>query len=263
MNIYRRELRAHYKVLIVWLIWMVFLIISGMYKFKALSSNDANGLIKVFPKSLQVIFGISGFNLNTMIGAFGILFLYIILTATIHATMLGAEIISKEERDRTSEFLFPKPISRDIVITQKLLAAVTNIIVLNLVTLVASILTVAAFANNFSNNSMIIVLDTALLLMQLLFLSIGAVFAGLLKNSKASAAIATAILLGTYVMWVVIDLNKNLDLLKYLTPFKYFDASVIIKDGHLDPFYTTLSAIIIVVLITTTYLAFNKRDLKV
>ncbi|MCX6728975.1 MAG: ABC transporter permease subunit [Candidatus Saccharibacteria bacterium] len=263
MNIYRRELRAHYKVLIVWMIWMVFLIISGMYKFQALSANDANGLLKVFPKSLQVIFGISGFNLSTMIGAFGILFLYIILTATIHATMLGAEIISKEERDRTSEFLFPKPVSRNLVVTQKLLAAVTNVVVLNLVTLVTSILTVAAFAKDFSNNGMVIVLCSALLFMQLLFLSIGAVFAGILKNSKVSASIATAILLGTYVMWVVIDLNKNLEFMKYLTPFKYFDASVIIHDGHLDVFYVSLSVILTIVLIITTYLAFNKRDLKV
>ena len=101
------------------------------------------------------------------------------------------------------------------------------------------------------------------LLMQLLFYALGAAMAGLFKNPKLPSVAATSTLLVTYIIWVVIDLNSNLDDLKYLTPFKYFDASVIIKNGSLDPFYVGLSLVIIVVLITTSYLTFNKRDLKV
>jgi len=102
-----------------------------------------------------------------------------------------------------------------------------------------------------------------LLFMQLLFLALGAALAGLFKNPKLPSTVATSILLGTYIIWVVIDLNSNLNLLKYITPFEYFDASAIIKAGHLDPFYMILSAVIFVVLITTTYVSFNRRDLKV
>ena len=35
-------------------------------------------------------------------------FFILLLMATIHAAMLGATIIAKEERDKTSEFLFVK-----------------------------------------------------------------------------------------------------------------------------------------------------------
>ena len=59
--------------------------------------------------------------------------------ATIHAAMLGATIIAKEERDKTSEFLFAKPVLRSTIITAKLLAAFVNIVVFNLITFISLI----------------------------------------------------------------------------------------------------------------------------
>ena len=173
------------------------------------------------------------------------------------------ELLSKDKRDRTSEFLFPKPISRVRVISEKLLAALVNIIVLNIVTVVSSILMVAVFAKNYSNNNLILVLMTGLFMMQLLFFALGAALAGLFNNPKLSSVVATTILLGTYIISVVVDLNPKLDNLKYITPFKYFDASAIINSGHLDMFYVVLSLFISAVFIVSTFLTFENRDLKV
>jgi len=265
MNIFFRELRAHYKGLIGWSVGMLFLVIAGMLKYAAIASGgqQALQLFKTFPKPVLVIAGINGLNLNTVIGYFGVLYLYILLMAGIHAAMIGAEIISKEERDRTSEFLYPKPISRSKIVSEKLAAATVNIILLNTLTTITSIFTVAFYTKNFSNNNIVLVLMGGLFIMQMIFFALGSVLAGLFKNPKLPSIVATTILLGTYITWVVVDLNSNLNFLKYVTPFKYFDASVIISNGHLDPFYVGLSVVIIAVFITTTYITFNKRDLKV
>ena len=110
---------------------------------------------------------------------------------------------------------------------------------------------------------MILTLMIGLFIMQILFFALGSVLAGVFKNPKLPTVVATAILLVTYIIWVIVDLNSKLDFLKYVTPFKYFDASVIINDGHLDPLYIALSSVIIVIFITTTYIFFNRRDLKV
>jgi ABC-2 type transport system permease protein len=265
MNIFFREIRAHYKGLIGWSVGMLFLVMAGMAKYGAISTGGQKAiqLFQTFPKPVLVIAGINGLDLGTVIGYFGVLYLYIALLATIHAAMIGAEVISKEERDRTSEFLFPKPVSRARVVSEKLLAALINIIILNIVTAISSILTVGVFAKNYSNNNLIMVLMAGLFMMQLLFFALGAALAGLFKNPKLPSAAATTILLVTYIIWVVVDLNSKLDNLKYITPFKYFDASVIVREGHLDPFYVILSLFIFVFLIVTTYLTFDNRDLKV
>jgi len=265
MNIFFRELKAHWKGLLGWSIAMILLVASGMAKFSALGTGgqNANLVFASFPKPVLAILGIQGLNLATIIGYFGVLYLYIQLTATIHAAMLGAEIISKEERDRTSEFLFPKPVTRLRIITEKILAGLVNIIVLNIVTLFSSIIMVAAFANNFLNDGTITMMMTGLFIMQLLFFALGVALASYFKNPKLPSIVATTILLGTYIIWVVIDLNAKLDFLKYFTPFKYFDASILIHDGHLDLVYVILSLVIISVLMATAFSAFNKRDLKV
>jgi ABC-2 type transport system permease protein len=265
MNIFRRELKAHWKGLLGWSIAMILLVVSGMAKFSALGSGgqSANQIFQAFPKPVLVILGIQGLDLTRVIGYFGVLYLYIQLAASIHAAMLGAEIISKEERDRTSEFLYPKPVTRMHVVTEKVLAGLVNIIIINIITLVSSIIMVAAFANNFLNNDMIIMLMAGLFIMQLVFFTLGVALAGYFKNPRLPSVVSTTVLLGTYIIWVVIDLNANLDFLKFVTPFKYFDASVLISNGYLDPFYVVLSLLIVTIMMASAYLTFNKRDLKV
>ena len=86
--------------------------------------SQLSELMSQFPRSIQVITGISGFDLGTVSGYFGVMFLYIALLGTIHALLLGSNIIAKEERDKTSEFLFTKPISRSRVINGKIVSRV-------------------------------------------------------------------------------------------------------------------------------------------
>ena len=130
MNIFIVEMKAYRKALIIWVFGIIFMVVAGMGKYVALSnsSQSINDLFAQMPKSMQTLFGISSFDLSKASGYYGMLFLYLALMATIHAAMLGANIISKEERDKTAEFLLSKPISRNKIITAKLAAAIMNIL---------------------------------------------------------------------------------------------------------------------------------------
>ena len=265
MNLYSREIKASRKSLFFWSIGMIALVGSGMAKFATYSGGgqSMNELIAQFPKSIQTIFGLTGFDLNTASGYFGVLFAYIALMATIHAVLLGADIISKEERDRTSEFLFVKPISRFKVISSKLLAGLSNVIVLNLVTLVSSVYFINYFGHGVSMNSDVYVLMAGLFCLQLLFFFIGTVIAASIKRPKTSASLATSVLLVTFILTYLININEHFDGLKYLTPFKYFDAKNIMTDGALDPVYVVLSLGLIIAMVFVTYRAYNRRDLSI
>ncbi|KJS86413.1 MAG: ABC transporter, partial [Peptococcaceae bacterium BICA1-8] len=125
MNVFIREMKSNRKSLIIWCIGIFLLIASSMGKYAGLSASgqSMNELLAQMPKSFQAIMGIGTFDLSTPIGYYGVLFAYLVVMATIHATMLGANIISKEEREKTAEFLFAKPVSRNRIITSKLLAS--------------------------------------------------------------------------------------------------------------------------------------------
>lgn len=267
MNIFFREIKANRKSLIFWLAGLTFMVVGGMGKFggavASASGQSMNEIIKQMPRALQAVIGIGSFDLTTLRGYYGMLFIYLVLMGTIHAAILGANIISKEQVDRTSEFLFVKPVSRGKIITWKLAAATLNILIFNVVTGVLSIIMVNYYSKGETITGDILKLLIGMLILQIMFLLIGTGIAALSKNTKVPASSATGILLVTYMLSIGIDMNEKLDFLKYLTPFKYFEAKNLIGGGSFELVFLALSIGIIVSLIGVTYEFYKKRDLNV
>jgi ABC-2 type transport system permease protein len=265
MNIFKREMKAHLKSLIFWCIGMLFMIVAGMGKFSAYSESgqSMNEMLATIPSTLKSILGFGTFDVTKASGFYGMLFLYLVIMVTIHASMLGANIISKEERDKTTEFLMVKPVSRSTIITSKLMAALTNVLILNIVTLVLSIAIVGKYSRGEAITGEIQTLMVGMLILQVLFLFIGTGIASVSKNPKISASAATTILLVTFMISIVIDMNSKLENLKYITPFKYFTAQNLMYGEGFEPVFLTLSFIIIAAMAYATYIFYKKRDLNV
>lgn len=265
MNIFLRELRAHRKSIIIWSIAILFMVLSGMAKYSAYaeSGQSMNELLSQIPKSIKAVLGMGDFDLTTVSGFYGMFYLYILLMATIHASMLGANIISKEERDKTTEFLMVKPVSRVKIITAKLMAALFNIIVFNIVTLVFSIAIVGKYSNGEAITGEIFMLMVGMFILQLVFLSIGTGIAAASKHPKSAASVATAVLLVSFILSSVISMNSKLEGLKYITPFKYFEAEKLLNGGGFQPVFVILSFVIITAMVYVTYVFYRKRDLSV
>lgn len=186
---------------------------SGISKYASMSSSgrSMNDLIAQMPKSLQAIMGAGTLDISKATGYFGILFFYLLLIATIHAVMLGATIISKEERDKTAEFLFVKPASRNKIITSKLLAALVNVVIFNIIAWVSSFIIVGNYSNGVSVSGDIAITMAGMFILQLLFLVIGTAIAAVNKKPKTVSSLATGILLITFILSIAIDLNDKIE----------------------------------------------------
>ena len=264
MNVFLRELKVHRWVLFFWCLGVVWLIYGGMAKYAAYSAAGQSvvEVMDQLPKAIKVVFGLTGFDLGTAAGFYGVLFLYLAVMAAVHAVLLGAHLIAKEERDHTSEFLYAKPASRSRVLTGKLLAGLVNLVVFNLVTLVSSFYFVDMFGKGESVASDILILMVGLFFIQLVFFSIGAVVAGTSHRPKSAASVATSIMFLTFLLYYVVNLDQKLGFLEYFTPFKYFDAAALMSNG-LDPLFIGLSVVIIVLAVFGTYRFYGARDLSV
>lgn len=265
MNVFRREMKANRKALIIWCIGVVLLLASSMSKYAGLSASgqSINDLLAQMPQSFKAIMGMGTFDLTTAGGYYGVLFIYIAMIATIHSAMLGASIISKEERDKTAEFLFSKPISRTKIISSKLMASLVNIVIFNLVTFVSSILLLQKYSKEEAVLGDISRLMLGMLILQLIYMFTGTAIAAISKHPKTASSLAEGILLLTFILSIVIDLNDRMEFLKYLSPFKYFDAKNLISAPGFEPVYLVLSAVIIVVLSSATYVVYKRRDLNI
>lgn len=264
MNVYLKEMKAHRKSLIIWCIGMIALIGSGMGKFAGFSSSgqSMNELMAEMPKSLQVFLGVGSLDMSTASGYYGVLFLYIVLLSTIHAAMIGATIISKEERDKTVEFLFVKPMHRKRIIGIKLLAALTQVGILLIITWAASFFIVGRYSDGESIFSDIGITMVGMFMLQVLFLVFGTAIAALTKKPGKAATFATGVVLATYILSFAIDLSEKIEGLKYLTPFKYFEAKNVM-DGGLELIFVGISVVLIGVLAVATFVLYEKRDLNI
>lgn len=265
MNVFAREMRANRKSLIVWCAAVLFMVVAGMSKYGGFTTESGamlNDLMAGMPKSLQAMMGVGTLDLSTATGYFGMLYLYLVLMTTVHAVMLGSTIIAKEERDLTAEFLLAKPISRAHIVTAKLAAAFVNILILNIVTIVSSLVTIAQFNNDENAFSGVVLLMIGMLILQLLFMLLGAAIAAISRKPHRAAALSTGILLSTFLLSIIIDVSGKIDGFKYLTPFKYFEAKDILGVTGFNAVLVILSLAFIVIMITATYKFYQKRDLQ-
>jgi ABC-2 type transport system permease protein len=203
------------------------------------------------------------FNLTTVSGFFGVMFIYFGLMGAIAAAMWGSDIISKEERDKTVEFSLVLPVSRGRVVTAKALAALVNCAAFVLITWAVSLVAVRAYQPDQAFYDFLALEMQGMFAIELIFLAVGLLLGCAMKQYKLSGSTAVGLILVTYFMSIVSALQKDLDFLKYFTPFKYYDAGELYRSGQLDSAYLLLSAAIIAVCLAAAYWIYRRRDLYI
>ncbi|MGA2503836.1 MAG: ABC transporter permease subunit [Anaerolineales bacterium] len=264
MNIFFRELKANLKSLLIWCVILILLIVIGVAKFSAYYNSPSSlEILNTFPKAVLDAMSLLAFNLTTLTGFYGLMFIYFGLMGGIAAAMWGSDMISKEERDKTVEFSLVLPVSRSRVITAKALAAVVGCLVFVLVTWGISAVAVQSYKPDAAFYSFLALEMEAMFALELVFLAIGLLLGCAMKQYKRSGSVAVSIILVTYFISVISGMQSNLDFLKYFTPFRYFDAAQMLNTGHIDVPFLLLSAAIIVLCMAAAYWAYNKRDLYI
>ena len=265
MNVFFREMKANFKSLLIWCGAQIFVIFAGMVKYGGYTNSnvDINELMEQFPEALRAVFGMGSANLATIEGFYAVFFLFFILLAAIHAAMLGAVMIAKEERDHAADFLFAKPVERWQVVASKLAAGLVNIVLLNAVTLIASIVSIGQYNEGDMLVDKVLMLMAALLILQVLFLCLGTALGALLRTAKIATSAATAIILGTFFLSAAIDMDHRIEDLDLLTPFKYFNANDLLIGGRLPAGTVILSLVLSAIALAATFIAFKRRDLTV
>jgi len=245
MNIVSRELKANLKSLLIWGGIVILFVSEGFAEFSVFAGDpEMLAILDQMPPALLAAFNLDAFNLTTIAGFLGVMFTYLALLLSISAVMWGSDIISKEERDKTVEFSLALPVPRSRLVTAKTLAAAVNCIGLLIITWGVSL----AHAAKYQPDSQFYG-----------FLSL----CMLALHYKRSSSGAVSLLLGTYFLSVVSGLNKDLDFLKYFSPFRYFDPAVLLHESKIDIAFVWLSAGIIAVCMVGAYVSYSKRDMYI
>ena len=177
--------------------------------------------------------------------------------------LLASNMLSKEENDKTIEFLLAKPVTRNTIIKAKTLCVLFYITLLNIVLLGTDYLAFQVFKKVDFSISSFLLIHLGGYLMQLTFAAIGLLISVFVVKSKAITPIVLGVVIGTFFISIVSGVSEKLSNLKYLTPFKYGNASDIIASGKIDTAYLIIMFFIIIVSVVLTFRFYNSKNISV
>ena len=124
MNVFYREIKSGLKAFFIWTVSILSFVAICVLMFPEMkSSMDSVSDLFSSMGAFSSAFGMDRLGMGSLIGFYSVECGTILgLGAALFASMAGSAIVGKEEKDRTAEFLFSHPISREKVLISKFAA---------------------------------------------------------------------------------------------------------------------------------------------
>jgi len=263
MNIYIQELKMKFGSMLSWSISIagVLLLFFSIFSTIAADMEALNEVMSNYPPEILAAFGWDKMDLGSVLGFFAFTFSFLQILISIQAANYGFSLVSIEERELTADFLVAKPVSRFKILTSKLFAALTGLIVTNVVLWTISYISIGAFTEgrSYDNGRLMMVLATSLFI-QLFFLTVGMVVSLLVKKVPSVLSLSLSSVFGMYIL-AAFGGSLGEDKFDYLTPFKHFEAVKIVITGEYDLPKIAVSLVVIVVSLVASYMLYQRRNI--
>ncbi len=260
MTLIKHELRQGKTSFLIWTVSIGFLLSICIFLFPEMK-DQISGVNDIFASmgSFTEAFGMDRLNYGTLIGFYAIECGNIWgLGGAFFASLCAIGILSKEEKDKTSEFLLTHPASRKRIITEKLIAVLIQITAMNLIIFAVSVGTIAAIGEAIPWKE-INLLHLGYYLLQLELAGICFCISSFLR--KGSAGIGLGIAAMMYFLNLIANIADSAEFLKYITPFGYCEGADIVSNGRLDGIMVAVGAVIGMGGIIIAYLKYTKKDI--
>ena len=261
-TIYRHEIKEQWKSQFIWAICiggmgaMCILLFSGMKEsmadmkesFASMGAfSDAFGMSRL---SIATLEGFYATEIGTIHGLGGAMF----------AAVVTANMLSKEEAGHTSEFLFSLPIRREKAVLAKWSAAVSHILVFNLLCVAFYLVGIIALGEEIDFH-LFFLYHIMQLLMQFEIAGICFCISAFQRKNKLGLSLGMVLFLYAYDLMarVVPDLADY----KLFSPFAYANAADLFSTGEIYLAGSVLGAAVLAVGVVAAHVAYGKKDLAV
>lgn len=260
MALFKHELRQGSKSLAVWTAVISFVIAVCVFMYPEMK-GEMDGVSEMFASmgAFTEAFGMDKIDFGTLIGfytvecgnVFGI-------GGALFSALLATGMLSKEEKDGTAEFLLTHPIRRSRLVSEKLLALLVQVFVLN-----TAVFLVATFSVTVIDESLpwkeFCLVHLAYFLLQLEIAAICFGLSAFLK--KGSLGVGVGVAASMYFLNIVANISESAEPLKYFTPYGYADGTEIASKGSIDLFMVLVGMTVATVFVAVAYLKYTKKDI--
>lgn len=260
MTIFKHELKLGRNALIVWSVAISFLLVVCVLMFPEMKGEMA-GVSALFSSmgSFTEAFGMDRLNFGEFLGFYGVECGNVLgLGGALFASLIGVSALSKEEKEHTADFLLTHPVSRKRVVTEKLLAVLVQILLLNLLVLLLAIGSTVLIGEE-PEWSKLFLLHFAYFLVQIEIALLCFGISAFLRGTSLRIGLGIAVLM--YFLNLIANISDQAEFLKYITPFGYAEGADLISSGHLNGSLLLMGAIYSAAATLAAYVKYLKKDI--
>lgn len=261
MTLVKHELRQGKTAFAIWTASISFLLVICVFMFPEMRGEmDAVGNMFASMGSFTAAFGMDRLNFGTLIGFYSIECGNILgLGGAFFASLICVSSLSKEEKDRTAEYLLTHPVSRVRVVTEKLVAVLAQIAAMNLIILGLSLLSVELIGEDIPWKD-ILLMHGAYYILQLELAGICFGISAFLHCGSIGVGMGLAAMM--YFLNLIANMTERAKFLKYITPFGYCEGADIIADGKLNAGLIAVGMLFACIGVTVAYWQYIRKDIR-
>lgn len=261
MTIVKHELRQGMTSFLIWTASISFLLAVCVFLFPEMK-GEMEGVNDIFSSlgSFTAAFGMDRLNFGTLMGFYAIECGNVLgLGGAFYASLCAVSMLSKEEKDRTAEFLFSHPVSRVRIMAEKLIAIMVQITVMNLIIYIVSIGSMAVIGEDIPWTELnLFHLAYYILQMELAGLCFG--ISAFMRRGGAGVGLGIAAVM--YFLNLIANITEAAGFLKYITPFGYCEGADIVTNGSLDKTLVIIGIAVGMIGIVAAFLKYTKKDIR-
>lgn len=261
MTVIRHELRQSRISLIIWSVAIGFLLAVCIFMFPEMK-GEMNEVSEVFSSmgSFTQAFGMDKVNFGTLLGFYAVECGNILgLGGAFFASLCAISVLSKEEKERTAEFLLTHPVSRVRVVAEKLISVILQILILNAVVYVTAVSSIALIGETVPWQE-ITLMHTAYLILQLELVGICFGVSAFLCRGSIGIGLGIAVIM--YFLNIIANLTESAEFLKYITPFGYADGAEIVRNVSLDANMIVIGLLFAAIGISAGFIKYCRKDIS-
>jgi len=261
MTLIKHELRQGWKSLAIWTLSIGFFIVICVMMYPEME-GEMEEVSEMFSSmgAFTAAFGMDRLNFGTLIGFYAVECANILgIGGAFFAAILGITALAKEEKERTAEFLLSHPVSRNKVITEKLIAIFLQIVIMNVLVFLMSIASIVGIGEEILWKELGF-LHLAYFLVQIVLASVCFGISAFIRTSGIGAGIGLATVM--YFINIVANITESAKDFKYLTPFGFAEGADIIANVDLEWKMVAVNMVFAIIGVAAAYWKYNKKDIR-
>jgi len=260
----KRELKINLKSLIIWTTVAIIFFLTLFIIFPMLVNEENMALIEemmnLFPPELLQAMNIDLTGFDSVFAIFKTEGMHMfLLIGSMYAATLGGTILLKEESDKTIEYLYSKPVSRNQIISSKVICALINILLYTLLVMLVNLIGLTISGD--IEFGLFLRLSLAPLIIFYTSFFIMLLISTLFSKTKIMVSLGIGLVFLSFMFYMLGGMSDQVDFLQYLSIFRLASARDIIISNAIDWIAMLVGIIIIGITIFLTYLRYNKKEL--